>query len=354
MQYSNAKMASAVAAAMLLWLGMAGRIAAQPAPPTSPGDARQPVGAQADDPAFEPVRIDIESVVSALVEEAIVSWKRTGDWPRQTPDFAQEQGLVVDPAELAAALGRTLHDQPPLDGYIKWQLLSFRPKLDTLGGSAARQVLSNLPRITNQPQPVISGFGGRAWIFSGRQIPFVSDLEPVGSGDAIAFDPEISVVNDGMLLDAEGVVEMRTHQVKALRDVDEQLTARQTKVERMNRPALAYRDAVVDAMPDRDGRRLWALLADAVDRLNAADPTCADAVDRFVDYCKQARSDSTITKRTRTAVTRRLEQMEDQRRSLIADFRFPGENRVVVVRRIAAFGPDNLDAAIAYLEGRLP
>ncbi len=355
MKSSNPTVSLVAVTAVLLCLGAgAGTSSAQSTRSASPGDAASAEQQHAQGPAFEPVRIDIESVVNALVEEAIVSWKRTGDWPRQKPDFAIEQGLAVDPAELAAALGRTLHEQAPLDGYVKWQLLSFKPKLERLAGSTARQVLSNMPRITNQPQPVTSGFGGRAWIFSGRQIPFVSDLEPVGSGDAIAFDPEISVVSDGMLLDAEGVVELRTHQVEALRDVDQHLTARQAKVDRMNRPALAYRDAVVQAMPDQDGRRLWALLADAVDRVNAADPTCADAVGRFVDYCKQARSNSAISRRTRIAVIRRLEQMEGRQRALITDFRFPGESRVVVVRRVAAFGPSDLNAAMAYLEGRLP
>lgn len=44
-------------------------------------------------------------------------------------------------------------------------------------------------------------------IYVGRQIPYVSDLQPVvGAGGAIAFNPEISVINEGVGLSATGTV----------------------------------------------------------------------------------------------------------------------------------------------------
>ncbi len=62
-----------------------------------------------------------------------------------------------------------------------------------------RSLSVNTPRLTM--------FNGqRAYMTVSRQIAFVSDLEPVGSGDAIAFDPEIDVVSDGVVLDVEATI----------------------------------------------------------------------------------------------------------------------------------------------------
>jgi len=62
-----------------------------------------------------------------------------------------------------------------------------------------RSISVNTPRITF--------FNGqRAYVTLSRQVAFVSDLEPVTATEAIAFDPEISVVSDGIVLDVEGTI----------------------------------------------------------------------------------------------------------------------------------------------------
>lgn len=50
------------------------------------------------------------------------------------------------------------------------------------------------PRGNNQTS------GDKAWIMVGRQVGFVSDLQPVVADSAVAFDPTISVINEGVLL----------------------------------------------------------------------------------------------------------------------------------------------------------
>lgn len=56
------------------------------------------------------------------------------------------------------------------------------------------------------PQTQTAGFGnsGRngalAWIMVGQQTAFVSDLTPVVSNNAVAFDPQLSVVTEGVIL----------------------------------------------------------------------------------------------------------------------------------------------------------
>jgi len=45
-----------------------------------------------------------------------------------------------------------------------------------------------------------AGNGDLAWIMVGKQVAFVSDLTPVVSDSAVAFDPQVSVVTEGVLL----------------------------------------------------------------------------------------------------------------------------------------------------------
>ncbi len=62
-----------------------------------------------------------------------------------------------------------------------------------------RSITVNTPRVTF--------FNGqRAYVTLSRQVAFVSDLEPVTATNSVAFDPEISVVSDGIVLDVEGTI----------------------------------------------------------------------------------------------------------------------------------------------------
>lgn len=62
-----------------------------------------------------------------------------------------------------------------------------------------RSTLVNTPRLTF--------FNGqRAFVTVSQQTAFVSDLEPVVANNAIAFDPEVDVISDGVVLDLEGTI----------------------------------------------------------------------------------------------------------------------------------------------------
>lgn len=60
-------------------------------------------------------------------------------------------------------------------------------------------------QVSGGPQITGTGFGGSrdgalAWIMVGTQTAFVSDLQPVVGEAAVAFDPQLSVVNEGVIL----------------------------------------------------------------------------------------------------------------------------------------------------------
>lgn len=55
-------------------------------------------------------------------------------------------------------------------------------------------------QVGGQPAAGNQQGGDKAWIMVGRQVGFVSDLQPVVADSAVAFDPTLSVVNEGVLL----------------------------------------------------------------------------------------------------------------------------------------------------------
>jgi hypothetical protein len=59
---------------------------------------------------------------------------------------------------------------------------------------AAAQVAQRPPSGQGQ------GRGDLGWIMIGQQQTYVADLQPVVSNNAVAFDPQIGVVSDGVLL----------------------------------------------------------------------------------------------------------------------------------------------------------
>lgn len=63
----------------------------------------------------------------------------------------------------------------------------------------SRSVVLDAPRLTF--------FNGqRAYVTIARQIAYVSDLDPVVATGSVAFDPEVSVISSGVVLDVEGTI----------------------------------------------------------------------------------------------------------------------------------------------------
>lgn len=84
-----------------------------------------------------------------------------------------------------------------------------RPNNDVRGAAAKVADLLNITQviphlIAAQAGPSRSGGSGsdgdKGWIMIGRQIGFVSDLQPVVADSAVAFDPQLDVLTEGVLI----------------------------------------------------------------------------------------------------------------------------------------------------------
>lgn len=116
-----------------------------------------------------------------------------------------------------AALAR-LADKVERDGgkasdrvaYIVAQTLKHSAVESELVNSArvadALNIIQVIPHLIAAQAGGVGGGGGsdgrgdRGWILVGRQITFVSDLQPVVADSAVAFDPQLDVVTEGTLI----------------------------------------------------------------------------------------------------------------------------------------------------------
>ena len=244
-------------------------------------------------PAPEPRAVSIASVLSALRQEAR-SWPRDRTFPRDTADFAQTQGVELPDEEVIRMLGRTLHREPAVDAYMKWQLMSFGPDLSGLSASDYRQIIEHLPKLERMPGPADDTNTRVAEALTRRQAErraaqAVADGAVLPGGGAIpaGSDPTLSVVSEGAKLDVTATVSHGDprYVTATIRADNAQVgDIRQVPVLAAgNAVAAAAREEMVAAMPADGGVRLIAMFTDLRDRIAAGDasvPQAAFALER--------------------------------------------------------------------------
>jgi hypothetical protein len=121
---------------------------AQAAEPSRQGDS---AGARESDRP-EPKETGISVAVSVLRREVTDQRRRQPEgWPRSEANFAQDKNWTVPDEQVLRALQRRVHPNPAIDGYIKWQLLSFEPEMSELDENAARRIIASMPKLMSPP-----------------------------------------------------------------------------------------------------------------------------------------------------------------------------------------------------------
>ncbi|MBI1370418.1 MAG: hypothetical protein GC162_17420 [Planctomycetes bacterium] len=279
----------------------------------------------ADDPAALPVpRVTSISVaISALNHEVQDSWRKDHAWPRSECNFAAEKNWAVPSDQVITALSRKLNNNPTIDGYIKWQLLSFAPDLAKADAATVNRVVSMMPKPLDAPQPAVQagtsatggGNGGmvRQFMFFGQQTSYVRDLDPVVGDGVVAFDPKMGVVNGGSVLDVEGVATIE----RFVRQVNQQLAVAKATVNAANAPVHAYREALVERLPTEGGVRMAVMLKDVRDRLAAGDPTYEQAMNRLAEASRTLAADQTLDPAVRQTLTQWADTLGQMKTSVI-------------------------------------
>ncbi len=268
-------------------------------------------------------RLLVSRVVSDLAAEAQSSWDRDRNWPRTQPDAAAAltQYEVLE-SDVLASLGKPLHRNAAMDGYLKWQLLSFDPDFTTINEGTARRIIEAMPNVIRQvappPPPSEDDLRGGPTMMVGSQTAYVIGQRAV-PGTRL-FRPVLGVVRAGAFIDAQGYVSVNPHQKKfsAISAV-EQLHIEQDTIAVANNPALAYRDRIIDALPREGGFKFLAMLKDVHARLKAGDPSTAAAIAGLMEESRTLSKDLALSRATYRQIQAATQLLQRERTKILKE-----------------------------------
>ena len=128
-----------------------------------------------------PQSVDSWRIVAQLTRKAAHTWRVDRTFARQQSDYAARNNLSLPNEELIRLLSRRINPDTAIEGYVKWQLLSFDSDLSRATADELRRIVKVWPRVLAQV-PVLAG----------------------------AFDPTLSVANSGAVVDARRPASRRT------------------------------------------------------------------------------------------------------------------------------------------------
>lgn len=247
--------------------------------------------------------------------------------PGSVCDFAQRRNLTAGNDDVVGVVLRRLNaENPAIDSYVRWQLLSFGPKFDKIEPKNMRTILAALPPLTAQPQytpPPPPPQGSPASLSIVTQKTVVVGQKPVpGTGGS---RPKLAVITSG--------VSMGNSDPPAARPVDPdavvaELRDKRRKMASTNKWVVQFRDAIIPLLPEANGVRLTAMLQDTADRIGAGDPTWEDAVARLIAACEALPKPSDAATTTAPALSM------DLRRALAEQAKMLGKISTPIIENV--------------------
>ncbi|MCC5829002.1 MAG: hypothetical protein JJU36_06095 [Phycisphaeraceae bacterium] len=301
-------------------------------------------------------RAEIEAanrVIRAMAIEAARGWRDEGDWPRRRADFARDwEGDPPTQEQLKRLLTQRLHDEPALDGYLRWQLLSFEPDVAEWDSAAQLALIRGMPRVIPPPQPNVGAmnqarrealarvdapaqtrveirnsamgdlsFGVPGGVQVAQERAFIGGFQPVPGTAAV--QPEIRSVWSGTSLTVSGSISPDGRFVSLnLRIFRQELTELRQQVIRQGIPGVQFRSQVIQQLPSANGVRLAALMSDLNDRMQAGDPSWRGLVDKVVEEAQRVGADPQLSREARSELLDYARRLSRGRNTIVSDVRF--------------------------------
>ncbi len=265
--------------ALAALLVAAGHVHAQSQPATQP----QRVSPVPAPPRVVAPDMALRLAIDQLREEG-QTFRRSGDLPRQQPDFAESFAHRVRAEDVIEAICEVQdREDAAVDAYIRWQLLSFDVDLSVMDDATYERLLARLPRLARSPSANIEMHGDleRLALGAGRNADVKAELEQ--RWDAVHFEDK--------------------------------------QVELLNQPALKFRELVADAMPETGMRRVGVLLFDLQGRIAAACDT-RGVKTRLTKTLRERMNDDTISLEQRWKLIRYVEQLPGDETKIVRDVVF--------------------------------
>lgn len=325
------------------------------APAARAGESPRPADrVEADDP--------IDAVARAIAHEARDHWKEAEGWPRDESTYADDHPDALTSAQALDALQRELFDHPALDGYVKRQLLGYVSDSDL--SHAPRDSIVRafrvLPQVINQPQPQVrsnqssssNGLSG-AYIFIGRQVPYIAGFTPVVGDGVVRLKPDIEVLTTGTALQSNGAVTMDRQFITTIRAASSELVNLRRFTSKANEPILDLREALA-ARIDDPPLKLALMLDDASDRMKAGDPSYEEAIDRFVSATDRFRRSRELPVKTRRKLIEHLDKLSGYEKKWTREIEIIDAETFQAHHATVAWPAEKMKRAMLNLRGENP
>lgn len=257
-----------------------------------------------------PTKARINDVIRDIAKEAKDSLAETKDWPRKASDYAQKNNLEMDSDDVLTALGRNLDRSDAIDGYIKWQLLSFNPNFAEAAGREWSGIVRGLPQLTPRAQPNATT----------RRAFTVAEKQP-----------------NERLSDK-------------LREMIGEFETEVKQVDQLNMPAIKYRDAVMAQVPDEGGTRMQVRIMDIEHRHAAGSDSHAAAVKALLADAKRLKDDmKTLPAGARQQIIEQVKRLRTLKNPMVNDVSLMASGEVKIVTFPAVFRGRDYDTLMENL-----
>jgi hypothetical protein len=278
-----------------------------------PEESAPPEKKPAETKSAEMEKVKLADVVRELAKEGREEFRTLKQWPRREADYAIKKNVQADSAEVVAMLGRKLDRNPALDGYIKWQLLSFSPDYAAVP-KAYDLLVRGLPDLTPRAQP------------NPQQMRIFSAFEDKGNERMI--DKLRKTIGDYEMTVADS--------------------------DTANMPAIAYRDAIIREIPEDNGTRMLVMMQDIEDRFMAGHMSHVEAMKDLVADARRRKDDATLSRAVRQRLIAEAERLNSLKTPLIRGITLTAGGQVTINPFKSVYAHKQLAQLKAYLDGKEP
>lgn len=252
--------------------------------------------------------------VATLAAEATASIKDDQPFPRTEPDYAQPDTEALTGDEVVRLLQKPLDRNPVVDAYVKWQLLSYKPDLDAVRPVDALRLIEAMPA-----------------------------FEP--SGQLAKSDRNF--VNRYANRD-----DIPAAHARRLIELGQRFHHGQLAIIQRNEPNDAYRDALIEALPDDHGLKLHAMIRDVEQRMIAGNRSWGSRIDRMFKKCEELGQSGSLSPAARAQLTKRIQRLTRITNERFVNFKPMAGNRVDVTTQRIVFGDKRFRRACDALDGK--
>jgi hypothetical protein len=257
----------------------------------------------------------LESAVAHLIDEAKFAI-REGKLHYQKADYATRFPAEIPLRDLTEAIAAPVDPESFIDGYVRWQLTSFKPSLPDLDDRQFLTLIGNAPALVANPK---------------ADPAFITTFEQAQAAPSLS---------------QQQIVELRLAKVE--------LERRIALADSFNVPAREYRKWLADQFPASRVRQHCLVIEECAATTKASWPPRA-IKSKLTKLMKQAGDDSSITQAQRQFIAQQLQPLASiKKRRAINEITFPRKGGVEVTFTNVHIDQDDVDKWIAQLNGDAP